>query len=258
MKNEIKNEKLKIVVVESPYDTWSDPRVGGFLKDFIGVKLRGYGHEYSYGVMPVDGSDMISTHVALCRVEDNDALVPIMAMRWTSLKKARQHFMNFPGMSLLQQAGAPEHQKALGKIIEELEHQNKDIVYTASLSIEPSERTSKERSAMLREILTAMFVSQHKEMGFPDLFAGGTCRFKIEKWLDKCGWHPLQTEKEENLGPIKIHHLAGESVQVMHLQEFSFWALEQARNWQHLWNDRLLIAADSTKVATPPSVDRAA
>ncbi|AGH94554.1 hypothetical protein [Pseudobdellovibrio exovorus] len=241
MKNETNNEKLKIVVVESPYDTWEDPRVGGFLKDFIGVKLRGYGHEYPYGVMPVDGSDMISTHIALCRVEADESLVPIMAMRWTSLKKARQHFMNFPGMSLLQQAGAPLHQKALAEIIEEVDRQNKDIVYTASLSIEPSERTSKERSLFLREILTMMFVSQQKAMGFPELFAGGTCRFKIEKWLDNCGWKPLQTENEENLGPIHIHHLAGELVQVMHLQEFSFWALEISRKWQHLWNERLLI-----------------
>lgn len=124
-------EKLKIVILESPFDNWSNPFVGEFLKDLIGLKLRGYGHEYAYGVLPVDGADLFSTHLALCREEDNRKLKPLMAMRWTSLKKSRQHHMNFPGMSLLFQAGATEHMRSLEKIITDVDARNSDLFYTA-------------------------------------------------------------------------------------------------------------------------------
>ena len=238
----MKNEKLKIVVVESPYDTWTDPRVGELLKNFIGVKLRGYGQEYPYGVLPVDGADLISTHLSLCREEEDQSLTPIIVIRWTSLKKSRLHYTNFPGMSLLQQAAEPEHIKALEEVIEYVDTHDKDLIYIGSLSIEPKERTSKERSAFLREILTAIFVHQHKVMGFPQMLAGGTCRFKIERWLESCGWEKLKLDEQEGLDPIHVKHLAQEKVQVMHLQEFNFEALSVARKWQQLWNDRLLIA----------------
>jgi len=233
-------EKLKIVILESPYDNWSNPLVGNFLKDLMGLKLRGYSHEYPYGVLPVDGADLFSTHLALCREEKNGQLTPIMAMRWTSLKKSRQHHMNFPGMSLLFQAGATEHMTALEKIIAEVDEKNLDLMYTACLTIEPKERSSKERSAFLRELLTTMFVCQQQELGV-ELLAGGTCRFKIEKWLTASGWNSLKAEDDRALESINVKHLAGELVHVMHLQEYSFEAQRIARKWQYLWDERLII-----------------
>lgn len=233
-------EKLKIVILESPYDTWANPQVGNLLRDFIGVKLKGYGNEYPYGVLPVDGADLISTHLAVCREEDGGVLRPLMAIRWTSMKKCRLHYTGFPGMTLLQQAGASDHVKALEEVIGELDTRGGDLIYSGSLSMDPAERTSKERSHMLRELLTTMYVRYQKQIGFPELMAGGTCRFKIEKWLESIGHGPL-IWKNKPLGPIQVRHLAQEQVQVMHLQEFSFEALRIAQKWQHLWEERLVV-----------------
>lgn len=233
-------EKIKIVILESPYDTWSNPQVGEMLIKLIGVKLRGYGHEYPYGVMPVDGADLISTHLAACRVENDESLSPLMAIRWTSMKKCRLHYTGFPGMSLLQQAGATEHIKALEDVIRSADERDTDLIYSGSLSIDPSQRGSKERSLFFRELLTMMYVNYQKQIGFAELMAGGTCRFKIERWLESIGHSPLSL-KNETLPPIEVRHLAQEKVQVMHLQEFSFEALRIAQKWQHLWEERLVI-----------------
>lgn len=233
-------EKIKIVVLESPYDTWSNPQVGNLLMSLIGVKLRGYGHEYPYGVLPVDGADLISSHLAICREEENGTLNPLMAIRWTSMKKCRLHYTSFPGMTLLQQAGAVQHVKALEEIIANADERDVDLVYSGSLSIDPSQRGNKERSLFFRELLTMMYVRYQREIGFAELMAGGTCRFKIEKWLGSIGHEPLGLDGKE-LSPIEVKHLAKEKVQIMHLREFSFEAMAIAQKWQHLWDERLVI-----------------
>lgn len=233
-------KNLKIVILESPYDCWNNPFVGDFLKDLIGIKLRGYGKEYPYGVIPIDGADLISTHLAVCRTSISQKLIPIMGIRWTSLKKCRLHYHNFPGLSLLQQAGAAEHLNALENIILNIDNNGGDLFYSGSLSIDPLERTNKEQSLLIREILTMLYVNYQKERNYPELMAGGTMRFKIEKWLSSLGHLPLSTNEHE-LNPIRVKHLAGETVKVMHLKKFSFEALKIAQKWQHLWEERLHI-----------------
>ncbi len=230
-------KNVKIVVLESPYDSWHDSSVGNLLRDLMGVKLRGYGRQYPYGVLPVDGADLISTHLAVCRVEDDGYLRPVMAIRWTSLKKCRLHFMSFPGMSLLQQAAVPEHVSALERIIADLDKRDTDLFYSGALSIDPLCKTDKEQSLFLRELLTLMYVQYQKQSGFSELMAGGTVRFKIDSWLADIGHEPLHDE------PIKVKHLAGETVRVMHLREFSFEALKIAKKWKHLWDERLIVGA---------------
>jgi hypothetical protein len=109
----MKDKQLRVVVLESPYDTWELPQVEKIFSDMIGIKLRGYGRQYPYGVLPVDGADLISTHLLLC---DKDSLQPIMGIRWTSLNKCRAHYITFPALSLVQQAGAPDDATRNGPI----------------------------------------------------------------------------------------------------------------------------------------------
>jgi len=201
----------------------------------IGVKLRGYGREYKYGVLPVDAADLISTHFAVCKTDEEGNLKPIMALRWTSLQKCRLHFLNFPGLSLLQQAGKPEHVKRLEEKIQKLDQQGRDLFYAGSLSIDPLQKTGKEQSLFLRELMTLMFLRYKKENPGSELMAGGTVRFKMEKWLSDVGHLPLHEE------PINVRHLGGELVKVMYLTDFSFEAHQIARKWQHLWDERLVL-----------------
>jgi hypothetical protein len=226
---------LKIVIIESPYDCWNESEVGTLFRDMIGVKLRGYGREYKYGVLPVDAADLISTHFAVCFPDETGKLKPIMALRWTSLQKCKLHFLNFPGMSLLQQANQPEHVRNLEQKIENLNKRNGDLYYAGSLSIDPLLKTGKEQSLLLRELMTTMFVLYKKQHPGSELMAGGTVRFKMDQWLSAVGHAPLHEE------PINVKHLGGELVKVMYLTEFSFEAHRIAKKWQHLWDERLIL-----------------
>lgn len=235
---------LRIVVLESPYDAWKDPRVGDLFRDLVEFKLKGYGASYPYGVLPVDGADIISTHLTVCR-EMGSRLKPLMAIRWTSLAKARRHYMNFPGLSLLEQAGAQAHVAALEKIIKFNDVCGVDLYYCGSWSIDPGERGDKERSAFYRDLLTMMYVNYHQQLPPSALMAGGTLRFKIDDYMRWLGHVPLQNSNEgRELEPIHARHLAGETVHVMVLREFSPEARERAKKWEQLWERRLWIGAE--------------
>lgn len=233
-------KNIRLVILESPYDSWTEPLVATTLMDFIGVKLRGYGSQYPYGVLPVDGADLISTHMSVCETQADGSFKPIMAIRWTSMKKCRLHYIGFPGMGLLQQANATEHVTALEKIISDLDKKDGDLFYSGALSIDPSQKKDKAHSIFIRELLTLMYVEYYKQHGNCELMAGGTVRFKIDNWLNSIGHTPL------HIDPINVKHLAGEVVRVMHLKEFSFEALRIAKKWNHLWNERLVIGNAQT------------
>lgn len=232
---------LKIAVIESLYDTWDDREATSLFQDTVGLKLRGYGKEYPYGVLPVDGADLISTHLLLCQPKMGK-LVPLMGIRWTSLQKCKAHFLTWPGLSLVQQAGAPEHVRGMEALIAAAEARGADIYYSGALTIDPSNRGDKERSIAYREILTAMYVGYQHDHRPSELLAGGTVRFKIHDWLRSLGHLPLTCEGRE-LGPINVRHLAGETVQIMHMKEFSFEALRIARKWEKLWDERIVFGS---------------
>jgi len=234
-------EDLQIVVVESPADTWEHPLVPDLFRDMIGFKLRGYGREYPYGVLAVDGSDLISSHLLLCRKEKaSGSLRPIMGMRWTSHVKCRAHFMKFPGLSLFEQAGVSEHVDALKEVLRAADSRGIEVFYAGSFTIEPSERRDKAHSIFFREILTLMFVNYQMDHPGSELMAGGTIRFKMDKYIERLGYEPFQWNGRK-LGPIQVRHLAGEAVHVMHLRKFSFEARQTAAKWEQLWQERLWI-----------------
>ena len=185
-------------------------------------------------MLPVDANDLISTHFLLFR---DEALV--MAIRWTSLRKCSQHYTSFPGLSLLQQAQAPEHVRSLETIIANL-RPGGDLYYSGSLAIEPSERGDREKSKMYREILTAIYVGYQSQTG-AELMAGGTCRFKIDRWLASLGHQPLTSPEIGELPPINVKHLASEEVRVMHMREFSLEARRLYKKWKHLWQARIVL-----------------
>ena len=245
---------LKIALLENLYDIWGDREAENLFRDVIGLKLRGYGKEYPYGVLPVDGNDLISTHMLVCELE-NGALKPMMGIRWTSLKKCQLHYTTWPGLSLVQQAGAPEHLAAMEKLIASANERKVDIFYSGALTIEPVNRGNKQRSLALREILTGMYVGYQREHRFSELLAGGTVRFKIHDWLASLGHKPLALDGRD-LGPINVRHLAGETVQVMHMSEFSFEARRIAKKWEQLWNERIVFGPD--KVALPEGIRKSA
>lgn len=237
--------KLKFVVLESPYDTWSHPLTEKIFSRLMGLKLKGYGCEYPYGVLPVDTTDFIADHLIICEEEDGE-LQPIVSIKSVSLAQCRQHGLVFPALVLMRQAGATVHAETIEQIIQTADNHDLDLRYVGSWTIDPDHRGDKEWGDVLRELFTTIYVSFHHDRKSQTI-AGGTLRFKVDKYIQWLGHQPLSRDGKA-LPTVRVQHLAGEENLFTHLQSFTFESRSVAKKWQALWNDRIVIPRDPVQI----------
>lgn len=230
--------RLRVVVLDSPYDTWgSHPDLESVFAKMIGLKLRGYGKEYPYGVMAVDTTDFIATHLLVCE-ETPQGLFPLTGFKSVTARKCADHGLVFPGLTLVQNAHAQPHEKALEVLMKTCTKKKMDIAYTGSWTIDPALRGQKEKVSILRELFVMLYVCHHEESGHPMIVTGGTLRFKVERLHEWMG-HQRLTHAGRDLPPIQVAHLAGENVVLNIVQKFSPEARELSFKWREKWIDRL-------------------
>jgi hypothetical protein len=240
--------RLRMVVFKNPFSAWVQPQVNVLYRDLfydmVGMKLRGYGHEYPDGVLPVDSSDFIATHLLICQESKNGKLLPITGFKTTLLHDCEHHQISFPGLGLVHAAESPSHVKAMKAIMERCLAEGKSLAYTGSWTIEPILRRDKELSRELVQLFRAIYVFHHQQEKIDEVITGGTIRFKADVLLGNMGHDPLRLE-DRVLPPIHVKHLFGEPVSVLHLKAFSDSAITQSAPYKNLWKERIEISADS-------------
>lgn len=237
--------KLKFVVLGSPYDTWSNPLTEKLFARLVGLKLAGYGHEYPYGVLPLDTTDFVADHLIICD-EDEQGLKPIVSIKSTSLAQCRAHKLPFPALTLMQLVKKNEHANVIEQIMAQSEKNGTDLRYVGSWTIDPNERGNKEWGDVLRELFTAIYVSFHLE-NKSQTIAGGTLRFKVDKYIQWLGHEPLLMDGHQ-LSTVPVFHLNGEENLFTHLKSFSFESRSIAKKWQKLWDERIVIPRDTSRI----------
>ncbi|MBC7465670.1 MAG: hypothetical protein H7256_06715 [Bdellovibrio sp.] len=236
--------KFRFLSLTYPYEMLAEQNVGKLFNQILTLKLRGYQHEYPAGVLPIDTTDFISIHHVVC-LELKNELRPVMAFKTTPLSRALKHQINFPALSLAQQAGAPEHAKAVEKIMANCLEEKKELAYASSWTIDPVFRKDKQ----LRGLLEASYILGHKDYNIQEVLLGGTLRFKTENIFARMGHTLLKNENDEALPLINVKHLFGEQVVIMHSQKLTPYADECCAPFQAMWDDRIEISP-TTKDAT--------
>jgi hypothetical protein len=83
--NECSNvmERLQVVVLDCPYNSFSSPTTQKLFGKFINMKLTGFLEEYGHGVMPLGAYDFIGTLIMLCE-KKGDELEPVFCFKSTN------------------------------------------------------------------------------------------------------------------------------------------------------------------------------
>jgi hypothetical protein len=238
-------ERLRLVVMESPYDCWDNPLVEPLYAKMVGLKLRGYGRVFPYGVLAADTTDLISDHLLLCE-ETPQGLVPLFGNKSVPLNKCEIHHLPFPGISVPEESGAHEHVEAVKHIIANAKKLGHDLRYAGSMTIDPKESGNKEWSKILRELFTTIYFNYYQSLKNAEILAGATIRFKVDSYTDWLGHKRLELNGK-TLGPVHVAHLANEPVVWTHLTEFSFEARRTAKKWESMWLNRIHIPATSSQ-----------
>jgi hypothetical protein len=112
------------------------------------------------------------------------------------------------------------------------------LAYLGSWTADPDMKKDPMLRQALKEVFVATYTSFYKEAGITDVVIGGTLRFHTERTFADLGHAPLNLAGRE-LPPIKVTHLVGEKVLVMHAHGFSDKSRLIVERWKPLWNARL-------------------
>jgi hypothetical protein len=235
--------ELKVVVLEAPYDSLEDPEAQEMFGKLMALRLRGYGGKYDYGIMPVDSSDFIATHLAVCKVDRTGLtpiMTPIMAYKSVTEPKCQLHRIPFSGLQLPVSAGAKKSIQAVQEIIDRSKERQSLVAYDGGWTMDPNARKNRILAQELKNLFTCIQVNHYQRYGKFDLLCGGLLRFQTEQLFSAWGYKPLQLNGE-SLGAFANPSLGNEPILMMHGQEFSPYALDLARKYQAYWEDRVAI-----------------
>ena len=190
--------KFRITVLDCPYETWSEPFTQKLFAQMVDLKLRGFRTGYADGVLPVDGSDFVCTHLMVC-AETRDELKPLLAYRSISESGARKHAMKFPGLALVESAKtpAPDHVQAVRRMVEHSQETGRSLRYCSSYTILPELREDRELVAQLKIYMTGMHALFHDEYQTAESLLGGVVRFKTDQYFASWGYERLALDGQE-------------------------------------------------------------
>jgi hypothetical protein len=241
--------KLRLVSLESFYDCADDPLAQKLLPRFMALKIRGYLKEYAYGALPVDTTDLIGSHFAVCE-ERQGELFPLTAFKSMSSVKCKTHNVHFPLITLLGSMDMPDHRKAIEGVLASAAARNRPVMYGSSWTKEPAVRDGdRELSRYLRDLFVAMNIFHIRETG-AELMTLGVPRFKTDAlFMRTWGCVPIR-QGGQDLPPIKHAFLGGEPTLLLHSPGIPDSAMVYAEPFEALWRNRIAIRAADPAAAT--------
>lgn len=243
--------RLKVVTLNCPYDQWSDPVVRDLFCKIIALKLKGYGASYPYGVMPIDTSDFVGVHFAVCDVGADGELRPLMAYKAVDRDRCLAHNLTFPALTLARYSDLAEYERTVQAALREAERRGVNISYDSSWTVDPKVRENRALAALLKKFMTMFMVNSHldPEWNVPMSICMGVPRFKTDGYFTSLGYEQFNTGGEPLPG-IPLPPLHGELAVMFLLKEFTKEALATAAEMSAFWQDRLALRAPVERVAS--------
>jgi hypothetical protein len=226
-------DRLRFVTLDCPLERWQDPDVRAAFAEMVRLKMLGFGAQHAAGIMPVDTSDFIASHVLTC-VEAGDGLHIVSAFRSISTERCRAFNLTFSAESLAIAADAREHAAAVREFV----GQDSRVGYLGSWTIHPSARDNAALRGALRDDFALGVILAHEEAGIPKMVVGATLRFKVDRLLSPVGFRPLSL-RGNALPPIAVRHLQGEPVLMMCRDEAA--APPEAEAMRARWKARVAL-----------------
>lgn len=240
--------QLHVVVLDDPSQIWEAPQVPDLFARAIGLKLAGYRDKYPSGVLPVDATDFVGTHVLVCR-EQGGQLDPVMGFRSLTYSRCRFHYLTFPLLSIARNSNAPKHARCVEEEIRRCEAQGIELHYNGGWTIHPKVREDATLRPLFKDLMVALDYFHHDGGRKPyELLGAGVIRLKTDAFFESYGYESLGFEGVP-LAPVQSHYLAGEPVRFIQVKKYTQRAYDCAERFKGLWDQRLVYSADTLRRA---------
>ncbi len=239
-------QSLRFVVLETPYDQWENPIAREMFGRMALLKLNGYRKEYPYGVLPLDATDYVSTHLLICTEEPGGPLKPIAGYKSLTLQRCYIHNLKFPLLNYMSESTAPLHASAVKHILERHQHLGNQLAYNGSWTVDPDIRSDRTFVSQLKELMMGLGVRFCQAYGITTLLGAGAVLNKADKYFRGWGYTPLKGGDGVELPAVSLPAFFDRQVQVIHLDQFNESALENAERAKSLWENRQTLGAPTS------------
>lgn len=244
----LQKEQLRFVILESPYRHWEDPDARDFFGKVVSLKLKGYQHEYRAGVLPLDTTDFVCDHLAIC-AENSEGLTPLLAFKSMSLTACELHRLDFPLVNLTRMSHVPDHEAAVASILKSCASRRERVLYYSSLTIDPRYRRDPAASALLHDAFAALHALEFQDAGPGHAMILAVLKFKVPRIFTPLGYAPLSLAGRE-LPPFPLRSLQEEPVGIYDFDgRFPPAMLARAQLFRKNWDARIQFGKRDTALA---------
>ncbi|MBC7711796.1 MAG: hypothetical protein H7177_00555 [Rhizobacter sp.] len=240
MKN-INVKDLCIVVLESPYDSLILKDARKIFSNMINTKLRGYKSYHEDGVMPVDTTDFIATHLIIAN-KNNPFEEIYMSYKSCSYQTCEKYNIPFPFMAILKNYAHKDCYEKMSQTMEECRFKNEDLSYDTGWTINPDIKGDKELQIILKEMVTTFVTNHHPQYNVPHWVTLGICKVKTDQMFLKMGLDEISSNAVFQ-HPF-LHKTAARAVISMYNQ-YTDYVFDTAKKYQSLWDNRITISGTS-------------
>lgn len=236
------NRTLRLVVLESPYDTIEHPLAQELIGKIARMKISGYKAEYPYGATPVDTGDFVGTHLLLCEQDKNGSLEPIMGFKSITHRRCELHGMEFPAYHLIEDGQFGEHKQLIRSLVEQAQSKNEEIAYNGSWTVRQDVRKDRALMQLCYDVTLLLLVRYYTDYRIGNVLAGATVRFKVHQFKEFMGFE-YPTLHGKRLPNFPCKPFFNEEVALMLLRQFSPAAHRLADRYRTFWENRICISA---------------
>lgn len=230
---------LRLVIIDNPSRNWGNPLVRDLFHKVVGLKLKGYGKEYEQGVLPIDTTDFIGTHLTICQ-ERGGALEPLIAYKSISLERCREYQPNlpFPVLAMTQVASAKDHEEYVRRKIEECIRTGKGLRYCSAYTIQPEVRENRILVQRLKQMLVAVQINFLRMTQTHESLLMGAMRFKVDQMFRSWGYKDIELDGR-TLPPFNVKSIFDQPAMLLRLEEFNDEVLKHLETYAELWKNRI-------------------
>lgn len=239
------DQNYQIVILDSVYDSASNHKTQALFPKMIQFKINGYLQEYPYGVLPMDASDFVGTHLLITRKSDGEIVV---GMKSITLAKCLLHQIRFPMLGMLdsRQDDTSAHKNAIQSVMDHYSQTGlaEKLSYNGSYTVHPEVRANKPLMKVIWEVSQAMMVNFYLEQQTEQVMAVCSRQFKIDRVKKNLGWdyfYQAKGDQNTELGEYHCQALGNSLFLPMTVKQHSEFALALAKKYQTLWEQRILV-----------------
>ncbi len=236
------NAKYKMIVLDCPIDSMSDPFSREIFSKIIDLKIRGYSRVYEYGMLPVDTSDFVATHCATFEIINNE-YIPLMAYKTTPLSRLKVFNLHNPLVAIAKYNNSEKHAQIVEEFVEKNNNLGFEVYYNGGFTISPDIIKDPIKRKFAWDMMTSFHAFNGEYNQSPKVIGGGTVRFKMEEKYEHMGYKAMYYNGEK-LPPLPVFFAHNDLTQFIQIEETPEEAKKISSNYQELWEDRLIINKD--------------